>query len=151
MLAEASISLLDEIDRPVADMEADEDFEVIGEDAEDGGDDEEEPFEPDLGWTEDGQAGRNDGLENHDDEDFTPPETMGGFPRGVGLPYEARAEQKALFDPRPAARSNGGPGWGRHPIPSFPHEPPGRAPFYIDEEIRRLRRELATSPKRRRK
>jgi len=138
MLAEASISLLDEIDRPVAEFEADEDFEVTREDEEDGGDDEAE-----LGWTEDGQVGGHQGWEGGgEDEDFVGPETSGGFPRNGELLYEYRAEQKSLFDPRLAARPKSERGWGSHPIPPFPHDPPGRTAFYVDEELRRLRREM---------
>lgn len=164
LLAEASITLLDEIDAPVDELEADPDFEWLAEDDEDGHDAELEADEPDLGWTEDGWiGGPSDWTGNGHDEDFVAPETSGGFPRGGELLYEQRAAQKALFDPRIARRDGrdrfeiiDGPDGRRRryegdrfgALPAFPHDPPGRAAFFIDGELRRLWAELAAKPKR---
>lgn len=148
LLAEASITLLDEIDAPVDELEADPDFELTREDDEDGGDDEDshdaEPEEEDrdLGWTVEGQIGGDDS-----DEDFVSPETSGGFPHGAEVPHRLRVNQKALFDPRISLRGSR----GRFVIPPFPNESVGRARFYIDEEIRRLSRHLAKSGQRARR
>lgn len=118
LLAEASITLLDEIDAPVDGLEADEDFEITHEDDEDGDDAEMEHAEP-----------NDDG-----DEDFVAPDTTGGFFRNGDLSLEQRAVQRALFDPRIALRGSR----GRFVIPAFPHESADRPRLYIDEEIRRL-------------
>ncbi len=149
LLAEASIALLDEIDAPVDELEADPDFEYLAEDDEDTHDAEPETDEHDIGWTaETGDTGRpNDWSGGGEDEDFVAPETSGGFETGAELPFEQRAVQKALFDPRIARRGS----VGRFAIPTFPHEAPGRARLYVDEEIHRLRRQMAAAmPKRKR-
>ncbi|NLH81777.1 MAG: hypothetical protein GX458_13145 [Phyllobacteriaceae bacterium] len=153
LLAEASITLLDEIDAPVDELEADPDFEWLAEDDEDGHDAEPEEDEPELGWTEDGQIGSpDDWTGSGRDEDFVEPETSGGFPRAAPRPYEERAVQKALFDPRIARRgmdahraawtNPAGDILGFARIPTFPHDLPGRSACVVRDEIRRLNMEL---------
>jgi hypothetical protein len=155
LLAEASITLLDEIDAPVDGLEADPDFEHLGEDDEEGGDHEPDlgwttegrvlgadDREPDLGWTNDG-----DGTGTDADDDFAAAESSAGFPRVTIGEWGPRAAVKAKFDPRLAARPQGGKGYG-NPIPPFPHDPPGRPTFYVDEEIRRLNAALWSGRKR---
>jgi hypothetical protein len=173
LLAEASIALLDEIDAPVDGLEADEDFEPIGEDDEENGDHEpnfgwtidgkvigaDDDREPDLGWTSDGDPSGDDA-----DEDLVAAESSGGFPARIATDHATITEAKSRFDPRlglrrePPQRE-----WTEHPnglrfapgaridamIPPFPHEPPGRAQFYVCEEIRRLNAALWSGRRRR--
>ncbi len=155
LLAEASIALLDEIDAPVDELEADPDFEYLAEDDEDTHDAEPETDEHDIGWTaETGDTGRpNDWSGGGEDEDFVAPETSGGFETGGELPYADRARQKALFDPRldrrigrdrvefvegPDGRKWRYEGDRFGKLPAFPHDPPDRPAFMVREEIRRL-------------
>ena len=156
LLAEASITLLDEIDAPVDGLEADEDFEITHEDDEANGDHEpnfgwtvdgkvigaDDDREPNLGWTVDG-----DGSGTDADDDFAAAESSAGLPRVTIGEWGPRAAVKAKFDPRLAARPQGGKGYG-NPIPPFPHDPPGRPPFYVAEEIRRLNAALWSGRKR---
>ncbi len=167
LLAEASITLLDEIDTPVDELEADPDFEYLAEDDEDGGDDEpsfgwsneggcifgpDDEREPNLGWTNDGDPSGDDA-----DEDLVASESSGGFPARIATDHATITEVKTRFDPRLGLRPespkrewtehpNGlrfSPGaWTRPTIPVFPHDPPGRAAFFVSDEIRRLNREL---------
>lgn len=152
LLAEASITLLDEIDAPVDGLEADEDFEVTFEDDEDGDPGEDVgDGEPDLGWGNEPQlCGVNHAAGDASDEDFVEPETSGGFSRDPELPRDRRAIQRALFDPRIASRqgvsaimTTGGYRYYSVQIPRFPHEPPDRPKFHLDHEMWRLRKEIA--------
>lgn len=151
LLAEASITLLDEIDAPVDGLEADEDFELECEDEGAQCDDEGDPggdHEPDLGWNVDGEYTGEWAA----DEDFADPETSSGFPRGGDLDFAVRSQQKALFDPRISRRgadpnrttwtNSTGDVFGFGRIPPFPHERPDRPAFHIEAEIRRLTSEL---------
>ncbi len=165
LLAEASITLLDEIDAPVDeledegndepclgwandgrgvlmrfssadDREVDDDFELECEDEGAQCDDEgfECDLEPNLG-----------GLEGDDaDEDLVAAETSGGFPARVARNGVGLAKAKARFDPRLASRPDNGKDWWRanNPIPPFPHDPPGRAPLDVEDEIYRLNKAL---------
>lgn len=154
LLAEASITLLDEIDAPVDEHEADPDFEYFAEDDEDGHDEEDEADEPDLGWTIDGRV-----THGGDDDDIVAPETSSGlikFEFGLG---GDRAAHCSLFDPRLDRRGasnrttfeNEFGRFSRGKIPAWPQDLPNRPVFFIEEELRRLRRELVTQPQKRRK
>lgn len=143
LLAEASITLLDEIDAPVDELEHDPDFEHECEDEgaqcdDEGIDDDPEPL---LGWNVDGVfTGHDDG-----EEDFVAPETSGGY--GVGSTWMDGAErsaQRALFDPRIGLRPPRSATWWKanNPIPPFPHERADRPAFHVEAEIRRLNKAL---------
>lgn len=140
LLAEASITLLDEIDAPVDGLEDDPDFELECEDegaqCDDEGNDDDP--EPNLGRNVDGEfTGNYDG-----EEDFAAPETYGAPNIGsISMDGTERSALRALFDPRIAARPSYGRGWG-HPIPPFPHERIDRPAFHIETEIRRLNKML---------
>ena len=160
LLAEASISLLDEIDRPLVELETDADFELECEDEGAQCDDEgatDTDLEPRLGWTLDGRC---DG-----DDDIVAPETSGGFPSDGWRSSEEWSAAKATFDPRLLARPNlardlSDPadtlryvGWvksGVRRIPSFPHESPNRPAFVLANELARLRSQLRPKAKLRR-
>lgn len=113
MVAELAIDLLDEFDRPAADLEEDADFEEAeatedsdpAEEAdplEDNQDDDgwQEP-DGDLGWTNDSfGAGFGATGDQTGDEDFVEPETSCGFGRGSFMSRQNRAALAASFDPR---------------------------------------------------
>lgn len=154
LLAEASITLLDEIDSPVDDLEEDPDFELECEDEGAQCDDEGDPgtdLEPNLGWNVDGVfTGHDDG-----DEDFVAPDTSAGYGTDTTwMDGDERSGQRALFDPRIGRRPSRSENWWRanNPIPPFPHERADRPAFHIETEIRRLNRALLPiAVKRRRK
>jgi hypothetical protein len=166
LLAEASITLLDEIDAPVDGLEEDPDFEITHEDDEANGD-----HEPNFGWTVDGKViGADDDREPNlgwtcdgdmtgedVDEDLAAAETSSGFPARLPQAPEKTLAARAAFDPRLAARpvpeardwTDLGDGrriaYGRFrapSIPRFPHEPDTVLPFVMAREMARLRGEL---------
>lgn len=126
LLAEASITLLDEIDTPTEDREdvgddeptlgwhhpfrdiphtagptddreIDDDFEDLAEDDEDTHDAELEEDEPDLGFCEGAQFVGNI---HYDEDDIVAPETSSGLVRFEFYGREDRAAHYAQFDPR---------------------------------------------------
>lgn len=152
LLAEASISLLDEIDAPTDDLEEDPDFELECEDEGAQSDDEgiDDDPEPNLGWNVDGV------FTSHDDgdEDFVAPETSGGYGTDTTwMDGTERSAQRALFDPRIGRRPNNGENWRKanNPIPPFPHERVDRPAFHVEAEIRRLNKALLPIAARRRR
>lgn len=164
LLAEASISLLDEIDRPLSELETDADFELECEDEGAQCDDEgaaDTDLEPRLGWLLDGRCDGDDG-----EEDIVAPETSGGFPPNGWRSSEEWSAAKGAFDPRLLARPNlardlSDPAdnrryvaWvssGVRRIPPFPFESPNRPAFVLASELERLRSKLRPKAKLRRR
>ncbi len=149
LLAEASITLLDEIDAPTDEIEADPDFEEYDDAEDDDPGEDNADAEPFLGRTVDDATHGDDA-----DQDLVDPETSAGLPPPPYRSPEEEAAQRATFDPRLGLRPEIRADWWRHtnPIPPFPRDALGRPAIYIDDEMRRLRRELAAmAPKRKKK
>jgi hypothetical protein len=152
------------------DIEADLDFEdcAADDDEEDDAPEDGADSEPWLGWTVDGCVTTDDGdrefdlattidgdpTGEDDDENFVAPDTPDGFPRPARLTEAARAAAAARFDPRIGRRKvlpppelrmwsdfRGGPRW--------PQDPADREPIYLDNELRRLARQLGELRRRR--
>jgi hypothetical protein len=154
LVAETAIDLLDEFDRPTADLEADADFEEAEATEDDDPGEESDPLEEnqddegdkegdgDLGWAEDSfGAGTADTGNQFGDEDFVTPETSGGFGPSLNLSRQQLSAMAETFDPRLARR----PVYDdltaiRPPMQGlrFPHEAPGGPPFDLRSETGRL-------------